>query len=145
MDVITEIKKPAPALPRRMSAPKIEDTKPSRLIEAFWWLVFIVPVGFLYWTTQSLLYVGILVGVRIVIMFIPKFRKQPEPNPTSKKETPLLIAPAESVNTNYNPLTPYKEELVSEWKGLLKMLRIYDHDKENKYLSDYRKLRGWDK
>ena len=129
-----------------MSAPKIEDTKPSRWIEAFWWLVFIVPVVFLYLSTGSLLYVGILVGLRIVIMFIPKFGKKPVIKEERKPEPAVPLLPqSESVNTNYNPLTPYKEELVSEWKGLMKMLHIYDHDAEDKNLVAYRKLRGWDK
>ena len=40
-------------------------------------------------------------------------------------------------------LRPFKEELIYEWKWLLKKLRIYDYDREEENLMAYRKLRGW--
>ena len=42
-------------------------------------------------------------------------------------------------------LRPFREELISEWKWLLKVLHVYDYDKEEKNLLAYRKLRGWEK
>jgi len=124
-----------------MSDPKPEDTKPSKIIAVFWWIVFIVPVAFLYISTQSLLMVGILVALRVGLMFVPYFRGVKGTTP--KVEVPVVEPPA-SVITTHNPLTPYKDELVSEWYGLLKLLRIYDKEKEDKYLEAYRKLRGWE-
>ena len=44
---MTDVSKNPPPMPRRMSAPKAEDTKPSKIIAIFWWVVFIVPVVFL--------------------------------------------------------------------------------------------------
>lgn len=128
-----------------MSAPKPEDTKPSRWIALFWWIVFIVPVIFLYVSTKSLLLVGILIILRIGMMFLPWFKQKPTaPTPEQKVSVPLLAPPQERIIITPNLLSPVKEELKAEWYGLLKMLRIYDHEKEDKYLEAYRKLRGWD-
>jgi hypothetical protein len=145
-----ELQKQNPPMPRRMSEPKVENTKPSNVIAVFWWVVFIIPVAFTYLATQSLLLIGVLVGLRIAIMFLPagwipgSKKKVIEPKkPEIIKKEIILIA--ETVNTKQSILTPYKDELISEWKGLLKMLRIYDHDTEDKYLNDYRQLRGWNK
>lgn len=125
-----------------MSAPKIEDTKPSRWIALFWWVVFIVPVIFLYISTQSLIMVGVLIFLRVAMMFLPFFKGAPKTNPTpSLKEPALPTHP--KINVSSGLLTPVKEELKAEWYGLLKLLRIYDHEKEDKYLDAYRKLRGW--
>ena len=141
--------------PERMSAPKPEDTKPSNFIAVFWWVVFIIPVAFTWYATQSFLIVGIIIGIRIVVMFIPKgwFGKKATPviartDTTSKTSSSLKkpqppVEVIEKVNVVSNLLTPYKDELISECKGLLKMLRIYDHDKEDRYLNDYRQFRGW--
>ena len=70
-----------------------------------------------------------------LFFFLNLKRRKPEP---SKK-------PAETVKMKEKPLSPYKEELVSEWKWLLKKLHIYDYESEEKNLFEYRKLRGWDK
>jgi hypothetical protein len=65
--------------------------------------------------------------------------------PFGKKK--LLIAAPESEPIPPKPKTdilkPFKEELTYEWKWLLKKLRIYDYDEEEKNLVAYRKLRGW--
>ena len=123
-----------------MSAPKVEDTKPSKWIAAFWWVVFIVPLAMVYLATQSLVYIAILVIVRVAIMYIPKkwFNKE-----TKKPHTqnPVVV---ESVIIKQNPLTPYRDEAIAEWRWLMKKLHIYDYEKEDKYLNDYRKLRGWE-
>jgi len=54
-----------------------------------------------------------------------------------KKEEPVAPAPKKRSRTI---ITLAIEELVAEWKGLLKFLRIYDYEKEEKYLQAYRKL-----
>ena len=136
---MSEITKPIPKLPPRLSAPKIEDTKPSKIVEIFWWMVFIIPVAFTYWATNSILAVVVLISIRVAIMFVPKLRKKTvviNPEKPVKSEAKVI--------THQNPLTPYKEEARAEWYGLLKFLRIYDKEKEEKNLSDYRKLREWD-
>jgi hypothetical protein len=60
-----------------------------------------------------------------------------------KKSEPAK--PTETVKPKEKTISPYKEELVSEWKWLLKKLHIYDYESEEKNLLAYRKLRGWDK
>ena len=138
--------KPTPKFPTRMSAPKIEDTKPSKLIAAFWWMVFIVPVIFVYWSTGSIAGVVILVGIRILLIFIPKFWQKAKPEPVESISPKMLSAsqPSETVNTRAVLLSPYIDEAKSEWDGLMKVLRIYDKEKEEKNLTAYRKIRGWE-
>lgn len=61
---------------------------------------------------------------------------------TAKKQSSInKMGLVKSINET---LRPFKDELVSEWRWLLKKLRVYDHEKEEKHLSDYRKLRGWE-
>jgi hypothetical protein len=91
-----------------------------------------------------MLLIGIIVAVRIVIMIIPK--KKPK---QKAKGTEIVVAPKEparkpaKVNTKSGTLTPFIEEAQAEWRWLLKVLRFYDRDREEKYLDDYRRLRGW--
>jgi hypothetical protein len=128
-----------------MSDAPPENAKPSKVIEIFLWLIFIVPMIFVWLTVQSIpLIVGLLV-IRLGIMAYPylKSKKHPvvvvEPKAT-KKEEPVAPAPKKRSRTI---ITLAIEELVAEWKGLLKFLRIYDYEKEEKYLETYRKLRGF--
>ena len=134
--------RPTPKMPTRMSTPKIEDTKPSRLIELFWWFVFIVPIIFVWWSTGSIIGVIVLIAIRILIMFIPKFWKKEQVATQSDRE-PIIIQ-SETVNTRESVLKPYIEEAKQEWYGLLKFAKIYDKEKEDKNLAAYRKLRGWE-
>ena len=146
---MTHASKTPPSMPRRMSAPKAEDTKPSKIIAIFWWVVFIVPVVFSYFATQSLILPLALIAIRVVAMFIPAkwFKRGKEP--VQQKDVQILIpehtAPIERINAFQNILKPCKEEAVSEWRGLMKLLHIYDYEKEDRYLDAYRKLREWDK
>lgn len=134
--------KPIPKMPVRMSTPKIEDTKPSKIIAIFWWIVFIVPVAFVYWSTKSIIGVLVLIALRILLMFIPKFwqKKQVAPETEHKPE----VIQAETVNTRESVLKPYIEEAKQEWYGFLKFAKIYDKEQEEKNLAAYRKLRGWE-
>jgi hypothetical protein len=134
--------RPTPKMPTRMSTPKIEDTKPSRLIELFWWFVFIVPIIFVWWSTGSIIGVIVLIAIRILIMFIPKFWKKEQVATQSDRE-PIIIQ-SETVNTRESVLKPYIEEAKQEWYGLLKFAKIYDKENEDKNLAAYRKLRGWE-
>jgi hypothetical protein len=76
-------------------------------------------------------------------MFIPIGKKaKKEPVPVKATEpTPV----PEKVNNSVSPLTPFIEEARSElgWFGHLFRKYIYDKNKEEKYLDDYRKIRGW--
>jgi len=134
--------RPTPKMPTRMSTPKIEDTKPSRLIELFWWFVFIVPIIFVWWSTGSIIGVIVLIAIRILIMFIPKFWKK-EQVATPPNQEPIIIQ-SETVNTRESVLKPYIEEAKQEWYGLLKFAKIYDKENEDKNLAAYRRLRGWE-
>jgi len=134
--------RPMPKMPTRMSTPKIEDTKPSKLIAVFWWVVFIVPVIFVYWSTGSIIGVAILVAVRILIMFIPKFWKKKQVVAETDQK-PATISP-ETINTRESALKPYIDEAKQEWWGFLKFAKIYDKETEEKNLDVYRKLRGWE-
>ena len=136
-----------------MSAPKPEDTKPSVWVGVFWWVVFIIPVGFTYFATQSFVLPVMLVVIRVVIMFVPikwipfiKKEKEPEPTKPSSvgKKTQQPLKQEETINKSNPLLSSIKDEIKTEWKGLLKMLHIYDYDKEEAYLKAYRKLRGWE-
>lgn len=131
-----------------MSAPKIEDTTPSRWIEVFWWIVFAVPVIFVWFSTGNLWICGGIIAIRIAIMFVPYLRKKTqEKKPDAPKPVALIPQPINtptSTTSIKDILKPFTDEAVSEWKGLLKMLHIYDHDKENKNLETYRKFRGWE-
>lgn len=134
--------KPPAKMPTRMSAPKIEDTKPSKLIAVFWWIVFIVPVWFVWWSTGSIIGVVILIAIRILIMYIPKFWKREQKTDIDIPDSPKLLP--ETINTSESVLSPYIDEARSEWGDLLKTMRIYDKEKEEKNLDAYRKLRGWE-
>jgi hypothetical protein len=136
------MERPTPKMPTRMSKPRIEDTKPSKLIAVFWWFVFIVPVGFVWWSTNSIAGVLVLIALRILIMYIPKFWKKEQV--VVKEESPAPIQISENVNTTKSSLSPYIDEAKSEWNGFLKLMKIYDKDKEEKNLVTYRKLRGWE-
>ena len=125
-----------------MSDAPPENAKPSKVIEIFLWGVFIVPMIFVWLTVQSIpLIVGLLV-IRLGIMAYPylKGKKQPVVVVEQKKEEPIAPAPKKRSRTI---ITLAIEELVAEWKGLLKFLRIYDYEAEEKYLEAYRKLRGF--
>ena len=140
---MTEIKKPVKPMPKRLSAPPPEQSKPSKWIAAFWWIVFIVPVVFTYIATNSFIPPAILIGIRIAAMFIPD-RIWKKKAVETKKEPDAPTQPIAKVNVPSGILTPYIEEAKAELHGLLKFLRIYNHEKEDKYLKDYRKLRGWE-
>ena len=125
-----------------MSDAPPENAKPSKVIEIFLWLIFIVPMIFVWLTVQSIpLIVGLLV-IRLGIMAYPylKGKKQPVVVVEPKKEEVVAPAPKKRSRTI---ITLAIEELVAEWKGLLKFLRIYDYEKEEKYLEAYRKLMGF--
>lgn len=146
--------KPLHSKPIRMSAPKVEDTKPSKIIAVFWWIVFIVPVVFTYFATQSVILPVVLIVIRIVVMFIPsEWIKRIKPDPPEKKQkfkrepvqiSERTIEASVKVNTIKDTLQPYREEAISEWRWLMKKLHIYDYENEEKYLETYRKLRGWE-
>lgn len=149
-------KKSVPKTPHRLSAGPVEEQKPSRVIAVFWWVVFIVPLVLIYVTSGSLLLIGILVVVRVAIMFIPfgkkdkkKAVKAPAPSSLNTGLSALVGSPAQAKKTgnSYMPFktifTPLIEEAKDEWRWLMKFLRIYDHEREDRYLDDYRKLRGW--
>ena len=122
-----------------MSDAPPENAKPSKVIEIFLWLIFIVPMIFVWLTVQSIpLIVGLLV-IRLGIMAYPylKGKKQPVVVVEQKKEEPVAPAPKKRSRTI---ITLAIEELVAEWKGLLKFLRIYDYEKEEKYLKLYKEL-----
>lgn len=133
--------KPSLKLPPRRSSLPPEQTKPSKWIAVFWWIVFIVPVIFTYYATHSVIPAIILVALRIAVMYIPNpWAKKLE----QKKETTPAAEPVKAkVNITHNPLTPYIEEAKAEWRWLMKFLHIYDHESEDKYLNTYRQLRGW--
>ena len=149
MIVLSDVKKSVPKIPHRLSAGPVEEQKPSRVIAAFWWVVFIVPLILIYVTSGSLLLIGILIVVRVAIMFIPWGKKK-------KTVGAAVHGPAEPVNpapkktgNSYMSFktifTPLIEEAKDEWRWLMKFLRVYDHEREDRYLEDYRKLRGWDR
>lgn len=128
-------------IPTRLSAPKPEDRKPSKIIAAFWWIVFIVPVIFVWLTTESLLFVGFLLTLRIGMMFIPALQHGGKKEQASQESQ---VVSQQTVNNRISVLLPYKEEAIAEWWGFLKFMRIYDRDKEEKELWNYRKFRGWE-
>lgn len=124
-----------------MSDAPPENAKPSKVIEIFLWGVFIVPMIFVWLTVQSIpLIVGLLV-IRLGIMAYPYLKGKKQPVAVEqKKEEGVAPAPKKRSRTI---ITLAIEELVAEWKGLLKFLRIYDYEAEEKYLEAYRKLRGF--
>lgn len=149
MIVLSDPKKSVPKIPHRLSAGPVEEQKPSRVIAVFWWVVFIVPLVLIYVTSGSLLLIGILIVVRVAIMFIP-FGKKDKKKAVTVPGLPRVDnqpAPAKKTGNSYMPFktifTPLIEEAKDEWRWLMKFLRIYDHEKEDRYLDDYRKLRGW--
>jgi hypothetical protein len=129
-------------MPARLSEGPAEKP-PSRAIEVFWWAAFIVPIIFAWFAFQSLVLIGVIVGIRIVIMFIPKGWKTLKTKPAVKPAIKEAIPEPAKVNTKSGTLTPFIEEAQVEWRWLLKALRFYDHEREEKYLDDYRRLRGW--
>lgn len=147
MIVLSDVKKSVPKIPHRLSAGPVEEQKPSRVIAVFWWVVFIVPLVLIYVTSGSLLLIGILIVVRVAIMFIPFGKKDKKKAVTAPVhlQSPDTPAPKKTGNS-YMPFktifTPLIEEAKDEWRWLMKFLRIYDHE-EDRYLDDYRKLRGW--
>jgi len=85
------------------------------------------------------------------MMFIPRkwipfIKKEKELPPIQKSATvpSQSIQPSQTIKNSNPILSSIKDELKTEWKGLLKMLHIYDYDKEEAYLKAYRKLRGWE-
>ena len=132
-------------MPRRLSEGP-EDSKPSPYIAAFWWIVFIVPVVFLWFAFQSPLLVGIVVVVRILIMFIPTRKKGKEKKKTDTVKIEPKPEPVQGKGNNQSGiLTPFIEEARSElgWFKHLFRRYVYDAEREEKYLDDYRTLRGW--
>ena len=123
-----------------MSDAPPEDTAPSKLIEVFLWAVFIVPMIFVWVTVQSIPLIVILLVIRLGIMAYPRFKgqKQPVVIVEQKKEEVVFAIPQRRSRTI---LTVAKEELIAEWKELLKFLHIYDYDVDDKYLETYRKLK----
>jgi hypothetical protein len=101
-----------------------------------------VPVIFVWFAFQSLLLIGIIVAVRLIIMIIPKKKAKATVKATTASPKESVPEPAK-VNTKSGTLTPFKEEAQAEWRWLLKVLHFYDRDREEKYLDDYRRLRGW--
>ena len=96
---------------------------------------------FVWLTVQSIpLIVGLLV-IRLGIMAYPYLKGKKQPVAVEqKKEEGVAPAPKKRSRTI---ITLAIEELVAEWKGLLKFLRIYDYEKEEKYLEAYRKIRDF--
>lgn len=141
------IDKPFPKRPRRFSQIQpIEETKPSRLIEIFWWVVFIVPMVLTWIATQSVIIIVILLAIRLLIMVVPMLTNR---NKRTKKnhaeEMPIKKEKLlESVKSGKNILSPYIEEAKQEWMDFLKLIRVYDKDNEDKMLEAYRKMRGWE-
>ena len=125
-----------------MSDAPPEDKAPSKVIEVFLWAVFIIPMILVWITVQSIPLIVILLVVRLGIMAYPylKGKKQPAVVVEQKKEEPVATIPQKRSRTI---ITLAVEEAVAEWKGLLKFLRIYDHEKEEKYLEAYRKIRDF--
>ena len=78
--------------------------------------------------------------------WIPFIKKEKEvlPIPKSAESPQPLIQPSQTIKNSNPILSSIKDELKTEWKGLLKMLHVYDYDKEEAYLKAYRKLRGWE-
>lgn len=125
-----------------MSDAPPENAKPSKVIEIFLWAVFIVPMIFVWLTVQSIpLIVGLLV-IRLGIMAYPylKGKKQPVVVVEQKKEDMVTPTPKKRSRTI---ITLAFEELVAEWKGLLKFLRIYDYEMEDRYMETYKKIKNF--
>jgi len=133
-----------------MSSPPIEEQTPSRIIEAIWWLAFIVPLIFVWLGTQNYFLIGFLIAARLLLMVYQK-RREPKKKPVAVKpvepETPSEEQ-APVIQNNVSGFKYWKDILKDEAKdeliGLLKFLHIYDHKTEDRYLGDYRRLRGWD-
>jgi hypothetical protein len=77
-------------------------------------------------------------------MIIPKKKLKKKVKAVETTASPKESVPEPAkVNTKSGTLTPFKEEAQAEWRWLLKVLHFYDRDREEKYLDDYRRLRGW--
>ena len=123
-----------------MSDAPIEEKAPSKVIEVFLWVVFIVPMIFVWVTVQSIPLIVILLVVRLGIMAYPRLKGQKQPVVVVEQKKEEVVAPIPHTRSR-TILTVAKEEAVAEWKGLLKFLRIYDYDVDDKYLETYRKLK----
>jgi ABC-type bacteriocin/lantibiotic exporter with double-glycine peptidase domain len=123
-----------------MSDAPIEEKAPSKVIEVFLWVVFIVPMIFVWVTVQSIPLIVILLVVRLGIMAYPRLKGQKQPVVVVEQKKEEVVAPLPQKRSR-TIITLAIEEAVAEWKGLLKFLRIYDYDVDNKYLETYRKLK----
>ena len=136
-------------MPRRLSdapMPGEKPPKPSIIIEGFWWVAFIVPMIFAWMVTQSWIIIGGLLALRLAMIAVPRIWKKKGKAKVEKTEPDSEASPESpaTVKTNQNTPNPYIEEARAEWYGLLKFLKIYDKEKEEKYLMDYRRFRGWE-
>ena len=123
-----------------MSEAPIEEKAPSKVIEVFLWAVFIVPMIFVWVTVQSIPLIVILLVVRLGIMAYPRLKGQKQPVVIVEQKKEEVVAPLPQKRSR-TIITLAIEEAVAEWKGLLKFLRIYDYDVDDKYLETYRKLK----
>lgn len=123
-----------------MSDAPIEEKAPSKVIEVFLWAVFIVPMIFVWVTVQSIPLIVILLVVRLGIMAYPRLKGQKQPVVVVEQKKEEVVAPLPQKRSR-TIITLAIEEAVAEWKGLLKFLRIYDYDVDDKYLETYRKLK----
>ena len=142
-----------PPTPKRLSQLPPEQRKPSKIIEAFWWIVFIIPIGFVWVTSQNYLLIGALIALRIGMILVPKYFSKRPPPTQPQKTTALAVtstqrflpaSKAESSETIKVWMRIFKDEAQDEWRGLLKVLRIYDHEKEDPATYAYRRIRGWE-
>lgn len=128
--------------PARLSNAPLEKQKPGIALQAFWWIVFIIPMAFAWLAFQSLAMTAVIMGLRILVWVIPKFtgKKVPVQEPV---KTPASPAPSKaSINIPKNTLSPFIDEARSEWYWLLAKLHLYN-EKEERNLMIYRKFRGW--
>jgi hypothetical protein len=127
-----------------MSDPAPEDTKPSRFIEIFLWVVFVVPMIFVWLTVQSIPLIVILLVIRLGIMAYPRLKGQKQPAPVvvaDRKKEVVALPPAPQVYRR-TILNVIAEEAVAEWRGLLTFLRIYDEN-EDKFLVAYKRIKNY--
>jgi hypothetical protein len=135
--------RPIPKMPPRVSD-KVTEAKKNPFVVwglrglqiLFVILVFVLSGG-------NILVTGSILMALIIINVILLLRLLVSKKNITKKSEP--VKPTETVKPKEKTISPYKEELVSEWKWLLKKLHIYDYESEEKNLLAYRKLRGWDK
>jgi len=129
------IEKPIPKQPLRLSDNLQTVSRRNYFVIIPILIIISAILVFLSW----ILFVGVLV-ISLVLYILFRFVKKRLP--PKKGQSPInKMGLVKSIKEN---LRPFKDELVSEWRWFLKYLHIYDHEKEEKYLLDYRKLRGWD-